>query len=103
MFIGCLDKYLGHRVYLLTANCRLLTNKDLRMLHEDGFRMSDNPIRPPEDNDRVSRLSTAPRVQTEDELVNEYEMRYQEPRKRKVMPRSYSTMNVTDEEKLWAS
>jgi len=65
--------------------------------------MAEDQIRPPEDNDRVSRLSTAPRVQTEDELVNEYEMRYQEPRKQKVMPRSYSTMNVTDEEKLWAS
>ena len=65
--------------------------------------MSDDQMRPPEDNDRVSRLSTASRTQTEDELVNEYEMRYQEPRKRKVMPRSYSTMNVTDEEKLWAS
>jgi uncharacterized Tic20 family protein len=73
------------------------------MLHEDGFRMSDDPSRPSEDNDRVSRLSTAPRMQAEDEMVNEYEMRYQEPRKRKVMPRSYSTMNVTDEEKLWAS
>src|SRR5215510_3964260 len=72
------------------------------MLHEDGFRMSDDP-RAPQDDDRVSRLSTASRMQTEDELVNEYEMRYQEPRKRKVTPRSYSTMNVTDEEKLWAS
>ncbi len=65
--------------------------------------MTVDPIRPPEDNDRVSRLSTASRIQTEDELVNEYEMRYHEPLKRKVMPRSYSTMNVTDEEKLWAS
>ncbi len=65
--------------------------------------MTVDPIRSPEDNDRVSRLSTAPRIQTEDDLVNEYEMRYQEPLKRKVMPRSYSTMNVTDEEKLWAS
>ncbi len=65
--------------------------------------MTVDPIRRPEDNDRVSRLSTAPRMQTEDELVNEYEMRYQEPLKRKFMPRSYSTMNVTDEEKLWAS
>src|SRR5690349_11346618 len=73
------------------------------MLHEDGFRMSDDPIRQPQDDERVSRLSVASRTQTEDELVNEYEMRYQEPRKRKVMPRSYSTMNVTDEEKLWAS
>ena len=65
--------------------------------------MSDDPIRAPEDNDRVSRLSAAPHTQAEDELVREYEMRYQEPQKRKVMPRSYSTMNVTDEEKLWAS
>ncbi len=65
--------------------------------------MSFDPNRVPEDNDRVSRLSASPRMQTEDEVVHEYEMRYQEPRKRKVMPRSYSTMNVTDEEKLWAS
>lgn len=64
--------------------------------------MSDDP-KYPADDERVSRLSTASRAQTEDELVYEYEMRYQEPRKRKVMPRSYSTMNVTDEEKLWAS
>lgn len=63
--------------------------------------MTDDPMRSGDD-ERVSRLSTA-RVQTEDELVYEYEMRYQEPRKRKMMPRSYSTMNVTDEEKLWAS
>ncbi|MCA0452688.1 MAG: DUF4870 domain-containing protein [Chloroflexi bacterium] len=64
--------------------------------------MTDDPMRPADD-ERVSRLSSASRVQTEDELVYEYEMRYQEPRKRKMMPRSYSTMNVTDEEKLWAS
>lgn len=64
--------------------------------------MTDDPMRPADD-ERVSRLSTVSRAQAEDELVYEYEMRYQEPRKRKVMPRSYSTMNVTDEEKLWAS
>lgn len=64
--------------------------------------MSDDPVRPADD-DRVSRLSAASRTQPDDELIEEYEMRYQEPRKRKVMPRSYSTMNVTDEEKLWAS
>ena len=64
--------------------------------------MTDDPKRPADD-ERVSRLSSASRVQTEDEIVYEYEMRYQEPRKRKMMPRSYSTMNVTDEEKLWAS
>ena len=34
--------------------------------------MSDDPIRSPEDNDRVSRLSTAPRMQTEEDLMNEY-------------------------------
>lgn len=65
--------------------------------------MSDDPIRSPEENDRVSRLSAVPRTQTDDELVNEYAARYPEPLKRKVMPRSYSTMNVTDEEKLWAA
>ncbi len=65
--------------------------------------MSDDPIRSPEENDRVSRLSAVSRTQTDDELVNEYAVRYQEPLKRKVMPRSYSTMNVTDEEKLWAA
>lgn len=65
--------------------------------------MSEVPIRTPDDNDRVSRLSNVHDMQTDDELVNEYAVRYQEPRKRKDMPRSYSTMNVTDEEKLWAS
>lgn len=65
--------------------------------------MTDDPIRPPDDNERVSRLSSAAMPEKGDELVHEYEMRYQEPRKLKAKPRSYSTLNITDEEKLWAS
>jgi uncharacterized Tic20 family protein len=64
--------------------------------------MTEDPMRLGDD-ERVSRLSNASLAYTEDELVYEYDMNYQEPRKRKMMPRSYSTMNVTDEEKLWAS
>ncbi|MBE2268168.1 MAG: DUF4870 domain-containing protein [Anaerolinea sp.] len=66
----------------------------------------------PDDQERVSRLSTAaPAAPPQgdargDEIVREYERRYQ-PEKPKMrsatMPRSYSTMRLTDEEKLWAS
>src|SRR5262245_56778330 len=65
--------------------------------------MSDDPIRPADEGERLSRLSGAAAPQQESDVVREYEMRYQEPRKVKAMPRSYSTMNVTEEERLWAA
>ncbi len=61
----------------------------------------------PDDQERVSRLSSAPPTTANaggDEVVQEYERRYQpEKSKPRAMPRSYSTMRVTDEEKLWAA
>ncbi len=64
--------------------------------------MTENPQF--DEHERVSRLSTGVTLsQPEDELAHEYEMRYQEPRKLKARPRSYSTLNVTADERLWAS
>lgn len=63
--------------------------------------MSDDSIRQPRDKERVSRLSAEG-----DDVVREYEQRYEAPEhktRRKELPRSYSTLRVTDEEKLWAS
>ena len=65
----------------------------------------------PDDQERVSRLSTAtPATPPQgDEIVREYERRYQpeKPKARALgssaVPRSYSTMRLTDEEKLWAA
>ncbi|MBI5670708.1 MAG: DUF4870 domain-containing protein [Chloroflexi bacterium] len=51
------------------------------------------------DTERVSRLKQATQ---ENEVVREYEQKYYEPRKLKVKPRSYSTMNISDEERQWA-
>ena len=65
--------------------------------------MSDDPIRPADEGERLSRLSGAAAPEQESDVVREYEMRYQEPRKVKAMPRSYSTMNITEEERLWAA
>jgi uncharacterized Tic20 family protein len=58
-----------------------------------------------ENEDRVSRLSTAPPMEEmpERDVVREYEQRYREPRKFKDIPRSYSTMHVSDDERLWAA
>ncbi len=58
--------------------------------------------------DRVSRLSTAPpplEEMPERDVVREYEQRYHAPRKTRTqdIPRSYSTMHVTDDERLWAA
>ncbi len=65
--------------------------------------MSNEPIRESDDQERVSRLSSAaPR--SDDDVVREYEQRYSgEKPKRREMPRSYSTMRVSDDEKLWAA
>lgn len=80
---------------------------------------TQRPENPSEDDARVSRLA-APAVDPsasrtnvpparDDEgenVVREYETRYrgdsQKP-KRREMPRSYSTLRVSDDEKLWAS
>jgi uncharacterized Tic20 family protein len=59
-----------------------------------------------DDSKRVSRLSTA-EIETEDQVVKEYEERYYGPpitkAKMRDKPRSYSTFRVTDEERLWAA
>src|SRR4051812_41706298 len=67
--------------------------------------MSEESIRPSDDQERVSRLSSDA---ASDETVREYERRYSgerpEPKiKRKEMPRSYSTLRVSEDEKLWAA
>ena len=65
-------------------------------------------MRPSDDQERVSRLSSD--SASGDDTVREYERRYlgedSETRlktKRKEMPRSYSTLRVSEEEKLWAA
>lgn len=75
--------------------------------------MSEETPIPFEDQERVSRLSSAPPPAatdlTDDEVVREYERRYYGERQerltntRREMPRSYSTMRVSDDEKRWAA
>ena len=77
--------------------------------------MNEEPIIPPmDDEERVSRLSSAPPRPTsepvDDDLVREYEQRYYGDRRERLtntrqreMPRSYSTMRISDDEKLWAA
>lgn len=71
--------------------------------------MSDEMIPPSDDQERVSRLSSA---SSGDETVREYERRYSgepaelPPRptvRSREMPRSYSTLRVSEDEKLWAA
>lgn len=69
------------------------------MLNEDRF-MTDEQHHADADTERVSRLKKATQ---ENEVVREYEEKYYEPRKLKIKPRSYSTMNITDEERQWAA
>lgn len=67
----------------------------------------------PNDSRRVSRLSTTPvapgsPAAGDDAVVREYEQRYtgtgtREKAKRREMPRSYSTLRVSDDEKVWAA
>lgn len=68
--------------------------------------MSDEQPHASGENDRVSRLTSAS-ADNADPVVREYEQRYygprEEKRKRREMPRSYSTLRVSDEEKLWAA
>jgi uncharacterized Tic20 family protein len=60
-----------------------------------------------ESEERVSRLVSPPPIEEmpDDAVVREYEQRYYGPRKPKLndRPRSYSTMHVTDDERLWAA
>ncbi len=65
----------------------------------------------PDDQERVSRLSSTSAANTSaDDTVREYERRYYgeieeqliRPRRRE-MPRSYSTLRVSDDEKTWAA
>ena len=81
--------------------------------------MSEEPVLPFEDQERVSRLSSD---STGDEVVREYEERYyggasknangsnadsrtadRPTLRQREMPRSYSTLRVSDDEKLWAA
>jgi uncharacterized Tic20 family protein len=74
------------------------------MLYEDGW-MSDEIKRTPDDDERVSRLSgigSRPK-DAGDDIVQEYENRYTPTRKVTPTPRSYSTMKVSDDERLWAA
>lgn len=65
--------------------------------------MTDEPTRAPNDDERVSRLSAAVSHPDDDDIVREYENRYAPARKASPLPRSYSTMNVSDDERLWAA
>jgi uncharacterized Tic20 family protein len=69
------------------------------MLNEDCL-MSNDQQRSEDERERFSRLAKATQ---ENDVVREYEERYYEPRKPKAKPRSYSTMNLTDEERQWAA
>ncbi|MGQ9889974.1 MAG: DUF4870 domain-containing protein [Aggregatilineales bacterium] len=59
------------------------------------------------DDERVTRLSAHPDGADADAVVQEYEARYRGPRKPRPKPqewpRSYSTLRVSDNERLWAS
>lgn len=60
------------------------------------------------DEERLSRLTggvptAAPNAGGDDDVVAEYEQRYRPPLPRKTKPRSYSTLRVSDEDKLWAA
>lgn len=70
--------------------------------------MTDESNFEQQDSERVSRLSTSTEASdSQDAVVAEYEERYAAPpsgRKRmKDKPRSYSTLNVSDEERRWAA
>jgi uncharacterized Tic20 family protein len=77
--------------------------------------MTDEQNRQPNDSERVSRLASPGNNTADDSVVREYEDRYRvdlprgEKPKRKPLPsdgnlpRSYSTLRVSDDEKLWAA
>lgn len=66
--------------------------------------MNDFDPQPQPDEERLSRLSGGSQ-RNPDDVIREYESRYNpDPKpKRKMKPRSYSTMRMTDEEKLWSA
>lgn len=60
----------------------------------------------PETEERVSRLVASPvDERPSEDVVREYEQRYYGPRKKRLndRPRSYSTLHVSDDERLWAA
>lgn len=68
--------------------------------------MSEESNQGPETQERVSRLASSPppeKPTPESDVVREYEQRYSTSRKIKDRPRSYSTLHVTDDERLWAT
>ena len=79
--------------------------------------MSDEVKHQPSDDSRITRLSTFTRAEVPEldvsaddsgDVVREYEGRYRASGdvirpKVKVMPRSYSTANVTEDERMWAA
>lgn len=71
---------------------------------ENETEFNNNPNR---DDERISRLSggTSPSSGDFDDLVKEYEQRYRpEPKQKiKAKPRAYSTLQVSDDDKLWAA
>jgi uncharacterized Tic20 family protein len=72
------------------------------MLYEDCS-MTDIPPPKLDDNSRAARLSVNGSSQADDEVVREYEERYNPQPAPKAIPRSYSTMRVSDDERLWAA
>jgi uncharacterized Tic20 family protein len=87
------------------------------MLYEGSF-MSEDTKHEPSDDSRITRLSTFARadappemnvgVDDSDDVVQEYEQRYRPSDevirpKVKAMPRSYSTANVSEDERMWAA
>ncbi len=87
--------------------------------------MTNEPIPQPDDDQRMSRLTSPPPMQEDEATVREYEARYRafdfeddaepshqiggEKQKRSSLgsrnfsPRSYSTLRVSDEERMWAA
>lgn len=64
--------------------------------------MSDESKKHADDN-RLSRLSGIEGESNTDPVTEAPDSRREPPMKRKAKPRSYSTMNVTNEERLWAA
>lgn len=71
------------------------------MLYEDDLMV--NGSNHSHDDDAPPARLTTPSRDADDITVEEYEQRYYGPRPVKDKPRSYSTMRVTDDERLWAA
>jgi uncharacterized Tic20 family protein len=69
--------------------------------------MSDEEVHKPDESERVSRLAATSPADAGEQVVQEYEEKYHGRRedrpKPREMPRSYSTLHVSDEERLWAA